>query len=526
MPRYVALLFAVFILSLGNCLCEQAPICQPLCAEWYRPGHWWPVYVDLPVDFPGSAQTFAITLGRHTVELCAADAGQAQRWTYLLPDRMANALLCDVRAASGAPRFAQQRELALRPLPERQMLVGLLGWTPTPTGLTGHAAVVVVKHVPDRSEGMAMFDQVWLGTGELAEVERQVLCQWVARGGRLVLAPAVLSYWRDVLAALPRLAVDHTKHSWRGWQLGCGDIYCADDANPPPTLLGFRRANRLRVAEDRLAGELATSLPATWNERTLSWLWLLCTGHALLVMTGIWLGRKKGSWLVAGLILFTAADSLLVWHWLFTYCGTAQMRQLCLRQHIAGWPWMCQVEQTHLRHLRQPCQPLRFASPALPTASLPGTHLTLLAGDGTFAVHLPAVTRHVITSWRSEKWEMTTGDMQAYADDGQIKIANASTTAWRYCLYVDRHGFLAVGHLYPGRALLLGTQARRLPVDGNSLPYPWRGRTWLLPWLTQIGTPVLVGEADVEITSALQLASPEKICVVWMQLPEPRQNND
>jgi hypothetical protein len=171
---------------------------------WYAEGRWMPLWVELRNQGPGRRVRLRARARRASYELSVElPAGAEKRLPLMVyldaSDRQPGRLPVEVIGAEGD--LLAETTLTLKALGRRRLSLALLpAAAEVPAGLDEPASLVELlrprpQDLPEDALGWAAVDRVLLGElrpGEMSEVQREALRQWLALGGHLLLTPGAL----------------------------------------------------------------------------------------------------------------------------------------------------------------------------------------------------------------------------------------------------------------------------------------------------------------------------------------------
>ncbi len=515
------LFFAIFLSVSHFCGYGQTLTWHALAGEWYRPGYFWPLYVELPENFPGSADTCQISLDGYTVCVSGGVTRKAAQWFYLLPTRSAGTLSIRICGKNGEEKTAISQELSLRALSARDCFIGLYACATPPefTPLPATSRLVTLTRVPDCATGLAMFDIVVCGASDFDAGESNAVCQWSAAGGQLVLAQPLSTHWQKICARLPRFS-DDSPSSQGEWRLGTGSIHSGTIT--AQRVIGWDDHRHLprssHPAQESLVDWQASELESGWRGGTLSPLWLFCVAHVVVVLLCVYCWHdRRARLLMVSLAVVTTLSTVLLYRWLITCDVALNDSRVLYSQHVVGFPYVCHSEYRHVRHRRRQNAVLAFDAIPMPLTPPSAEQVLVRKNDALsprFMVELPEMARDTVTLWHTQEWQATAAQLEVEVNGDAVWIYNATNEAWYYCLHLKAAGFKTLGHMLPGHTLRLDGKEKQRPLSLENLPYPWRERRFLLPWLTQLPRPVLIAD---------DTAASEKIHVRWLGLPASKR---
>ena len=532
---------------------------ESVSGDWYRPGNWWGVRVNLPADFPGSTQRFTAALDDWEVVYSGPDVTKTELLLYFPVHRPFPNLTWQIIAADGPTTGAGAKSLALRPLDKSAYLIGIYGatsmtdtifaWNTVTKSAAGTTTPTINIHglsvLPDRHEGLAAFNLLVLEQlGQTTPLTEATL-GWVAAGGCLVLFTDDLS----ALGATPGQAQPVLRQKYFGQlpesdrpqviELGRGTLIClpmpdttaqlAVLANLWPVLAKqFLPRTALRFGDAQMPSVWVNrGQPQVWDQGKRKFLWCLSVGYlvTMAALVGGWLryvSRKTS--ILTMLLLMTIYLGIL--GYVFYSPLPLIYRHFSLTQLFPEQSVRCDMTYGSLYPLRD--QSLDWAChelplPIVPQSSRPWPRATLVYAAGKYRLVIPSLTQGQTLVWKTEQWEFMAGEIVVMAAGQRLHNETAITLA--DCLYVDETAtFASLGHWQSGQQVLLAeSNVPRRYLMAENLPAAWRQDAELLFYLKgQCRSSFIVGKflGNLPMMVVPKLVNHQTTRLVWLQLPQ------
>lgn len=510
----LAWLLGLLHLPLG----AQEPVWDSLSGMSYRPGHWWTLYWQSPVDFPGSSQRATLEMNKLHLTIPGLTVRTATTFFYL-PWTASPPHISLTWEVPSAEVRTDRKTFRLQALPRNSWAVARHGTdtVPFPDG-TETPYQHLLPMLPDCVDGLTMFDVCVLGNQLYTENDLVVLQEWVQMGGLLFLeaAPTRHIMFHAWLARQEQLLNTFSLMSSPQicyFRAGLGHVVYVKDStdNMPKTLeqtiwqrlwplLVQLRQQSQQLQLSRFSPPFAELMPTPhvsrpWRAR----IGLVCTAYLLVMACVSWYTWRRYTWKTNLLLLsvITALASLGAYGLMITRVPVSYKR-LTLVQLLPQ-------QNTTVTYAYHAFYALRHQSWSHTFPSLPMP----ICGEGQNPGDVAFRLFRSPDGWTVDDAEFHSGKQLTYHTrrcgnmDGFLKVRQeqdgiqvSNDTNWKlsHVLYRLPSGFYPLGHLMPGQSLSVPADLHvtRQPIEPSNLPgtylrFPQTlrnlGRAFTLPML-------------------------------------------